>query len=604
MKNFQIIDKVLGYYTKPDLTNTDARFIVSGSQNVLINDQELVESRNGYTRLGATNAALTAIRGSFDWATSTGQFWAVRFYDDELEVYVPTLDTVAINAWHRITNGISTTVAISFASWFDTAEDIDQMLYVIQDATLNKWGGGVAVALSTGTNTLTKAGTTTWARNRFYTVANRTIINTRTGVEFAYTGGTGTTTLTGVTPDPAGAYIVANDVFVQKVVTHADTPAASLTNNLIAVLNQQVYVADLLNTEIRVSSTTSVTSYTFSSPRVPGEGATLTPETLATALIPHEQRMYISGGDNDWYITEFSLSDDNAREILTIRKLSTGKGMACFSRDMFVSIGDEIIYLNRNQELISLRRAEELELPKFSTLSDSIKPDFDAEDFTNGHLFFNKNRVLISAPANNKVYIYQFLQRAGGEVRRFWQAPQLMPIRRFAIIDNSLHGHSSLQPETYELFEGANDNGAPINFKIHFAYNSYRDRANLKQFNEYFIELYIKSNTTVEATLEIDYKGASNELFWELIGTESAFLFNPADDNSLGINSLGTEPIGGASEAPDELSKYRRILLSRPAPFFEIQAKFESSTADGKFKIVSHGPAVRKSRIKPFYIKS
>jgi hypothetical protein len=74
-----LAEETLGYVTSQDESNTDFRYLVGGSKNVLIDFQKKVKSRSGYTRLGAANASLTAIRNSWTWITSTGQKLAQRF---------------------------------------------------------------------------------------------------------------------------------------------------------------------------------------------------------------------------------------------------------------------------------------------------------------------------------------------------------------------------------------------------------------------------------------------------------------------------------------------------------------------------------------------
>src|SRR3990167_9675558 len=105
---FDIIDEVKGYESSPDPTNTSPHTLVSGSQNVLINRQRKVQSRGGYTRLGAANSALTAIRSALTWHNSTGGELPIRFYDDELEVYLGTVDGIDVDSWTRIADSWST----------------------------------------------------------------------------------------------------------------------------------------------------------------------------------------------------------------------------------------------------------------------------------------------------------------------------------------------------------------------------------------------------------------------------------------------------------------------------------------------------------------
>jgi len=145
MLNYSLAEETLGYSTSPDVSNTDRRLLIGGSKNVLIDYQKKVKTRSGYTRLGAANTSLTPIRGSWNWDTSTGFKAPIRFYDDELEVYLGTIDGTEIDAWTRISNGWSTTNKMRADAWFDATENIDLFLMVVGDDNIYEWNGAVAV---------------------------------------------------------------------------------------------------------------------------------------------------------------------------------------------------------------------------------------------------------------------------------------------------------------------------------------------------------------------------------------------------------------------------------------------------------------------------
>src|SRR3990167_6966153 len=109
MRDFQLVEQVMGYQSSDDPTNTDKRYLVAGSQNVLIDRQKKVHSRQGYSRLGAANSALTPVRKGLTWNSSTGLELPVRQYDDELEVYLGTVDGVDVDSWKRVVSSLSTT---------------------------------------------------------------------------------------------------------------------------------------------------------------------------------------------------------------------------------------------------------------------------------------------------------------------------------------------------------------------------------------------------------------------------------------------------------------------------------------------------------------
>ena len=97
MEKFLLLEKIAGYITKPDKTKAPENVLVDGSQNVLINDEDKVSIRGGYSLFGAANTATTPIVSSFTWQTSSGTEISLRGYDDEIEIYTSTLA-----AWVRL----------------------------------------------------------------------------------------------------------------------------------------------------------------------------------------------------------------------------------------------------------------------------------------------------------------------------------------------------------------------------------------------------------------------------------------------------------------------------------------------------------------------
>ena len=339
---------------------------------------------------------------------------------------------------------------------WSATEGIDLLLWVDGTDNMYEWSGGITTLKSTTSNTITKNGTNTWAQDRFLTAGTRKVVIGTT--EYTYTGGETTTALTGVTPNPTGEAADSN-VF-QAVRTNANTPAADFLSDFLRVLNNQVYVGSTKSRVVYVSANDDFTDYTFSSVRKSGEGATLTLDNAPTAFARQDKNMYVSAGRDDWYRTEFTeiiLSDDTLAETLNVKKLKTGVGMAARSQDLTSETGNFIAFIDFNNNLRILGNIERVEEAVFSSLSDPIKPDFNAADFTNGTIIWNKNRIYISTPNDDKVYILEIRESAAGETNMFWQPPQILPVRRFAIIGEVLYGHSNAVPETYKLFDGTSD---------------------------------------------------------------------------------------------------------------------------------------------------
>ena len=607
-KDYKIIRRFRGYFTKIDKTAAPVGVLVSPSQNVLINDEEKIATRAGYTRDGAANDSINPVESHYDWKTQRGAERNLRGYDDELEVrFVNAAGTIS---WNRLTDSWSD-VDFVFTKWWDTTEDLELLLFVVGDSNIYEWSGGMAEISSVTSNTITKKGTPTWSQEGFYTARNRSIIIR--GVTYAYTGGETTTALTGVTPDPTAQGAnepVDGDVVVQATVTNSNQPASNLENDFIKTLDNQVFVGSVITNEIFVSTNTSFTTYTFSSPRVPGDGALLALDSKGKGLAVLQRNMIIFAGEDDVYKTNFEQLDVGGilSETLNVKKLKTGTKQGAFSHDLIMEFGIGLAYISNEPALRILESAEDLENPILKSWSNNIKPDFDAETFTDGNIRFHRNRIYISAPANAKVYILEMkevVNQDTGEVQLkiFWQTPQILPFRRLATIGADLYGHSAQVPETYKAFDDTDDNGNAFTARAAFAYRNFGKRALLKDFDEYFNEGYISANTQLTARINYEFEGSEQQLEHIIDGSDSQIIFESLISAAFGDNPMGDAPMGFFPAETSQLPKFRRIIELPPIPFHEYQMVFETTGQDEQWEILAQGPAARLSKLQPTSIK-
>ena len=594
-QKFLLVEKILGYVSKPEKTNTDPRYLVSPSQNVLINDQEKVETREGYTLFGVASTALYESESSYDWETSSGDIIHLRGLNNELQFYDDNK-----SAW-TVLKGSWAAVDFCFTTWWDTSEDIDLLLFVNGADKIWDWSGGIAVLASATSNTITKSGTTTWAQERFLvTGTTKVIIN---GTEYTYTGGETTTTLTGVTPDPSAE--AATSTVFQSIRENDNQPADTYQADVISVLNNQVHVGSNISREIYISKNSSFTDYTYSTPRVTGEGGFVRTDNLVRGFARQTDKMFISAGQDDWYridLEKLELSAGAVAETIEVNKLQTMSGQAARSQDLIVEVGDYVMFVNFNNELVMLGKLENMETPSLQTLSDPIKPDFDAEDFTGGQVKSHKNRIYISAPVNDKVYILESRQQEDGTLRRYWQPPQILPVKKFMVRSGDIYGHSSSVSETYKLFDGVNDNAKSFKTTAAFAYRSYGRRDLLKILDEWMTEGYISANTKLVLRLKYDYGGYTQVLEKEIDGADDDIIFEATTLSSLGDSPLGEHSLGDE----DEISGNPKFKIIHEIPlqdFFEIQAIFETDDIDRQWEILATGGNVRLSKNQAVSIK-
>lgn len=627
MINYSLAEETLGYVTSTDESNTDFRLLVGGSKNVLIDFQKKVKSRSGYTRLGDANTSLTEIRNAWTWQTSTGHIWPMRFYDDELEVYLEDVDGDTIDDWTRVADRWSTTEILRSTiqlggngGWYDaTTELMDFCLMVIGDANIYQWNGAVAIVSSVTANTITKKSTTTFAQNRFYTGANKTLINVRTGTEFIYTGGETTTTLTGVSGSPVTDGMVAGDILVQKVVTNSDTPAASRANHFIYNFENQIIIGSEDDNLILGSKNNDFTNYTPSNPREIGEGFTLTLDNPTRGITSLGSNLLIGAGKSVIFKVLFEqvAVGTTLAESARIKRLDVGVNQGFLNQESIVPVGNTIFFLTNEVALRIIENPDNLTGINPKTLSNPIKPDFDAEDWDGAFGMWYKNTLYYSAPDNSRLYMLNFVEDADGKLFRFWNPPQVLPIGAMTLIKESgveqLYGHSNAVPETHLLFDGASDgqyadmavaDKLPIECRAVFAYNNYKKKGLLKTFNEYYVEGEITPSTTeLELILRYDYGGITQEITKTIDGSNEDILEGEIGFNSLAQQSLAVNPLGGLLNPPSDTRKFRLVFEIAKEDFYEIQPEFYTNDADKYWAILAHGASVELSRRKSINLK-
>jgi len=586
MKKFNLVSEYKGYVNKKDITNLDPRFLVAPSVNTLINDGERVGVRPGYTLDGDASASNTPIISAYDWITNTGAERNIRGYAGALQYrYV---DSSGVVTWRDLKTGLGTQ-SINFAEWWMSAQVKDVLLFVDGTSNLYMWGGGIATISSSTVNTITKSGANSWAQDRFFSTGTRELIIN--GVTYTYTGGETTTTLSGVSPSPIAEAL--GSIVIQNVITTVNTPGVTFNNDIIAVSRNQVYIADTQRRDVFISRNSSYTDFTFGSPRLSGQGAVLTLDSAPQAFSIQEDVVYVSGAQNDWYQTKFTLASDLSREELTIVKLKTGPGQGALGQSAVAKTKNSIIYISNELSITTLGRIENLETPQSLPISDPIKSEIKLYSITTTpDIKYFQNNTYFTFPSSGMVLIFD-------HERGFWQPPQILPISKWSIINNELYGHSASTAETYKVFVSGvyNDNGNPTRAIAAFAYRSYGRRDWQKCHDEWLTEGYISPNTVLTLGLNYDYGGHTTVVSKDIDGSNLNFLYTPIFDASLGKNPLGSQPIGSyVDTAISSLPKFRIVHeIGNIADYYEIQSFYETNDLDYQWEIVAGGGNIRLS---------
>lgn len=576
-----------GYQAKADLTVLPPGYLVSPSRNVLTNDADRVGIRRGYTLDGAASVTEAPVLSSYEWTTCRGEERPIRFANGTIEFrYID-------GTWYTLGTGYGSNV-LNFAEYWNTTEKEDSLLFVNGTANIFDWNGAIATFASATATTLTLEGSRTWAELGFRTTSSKSLrIN---GVDYTYTGGESTTTLTGLSADLSATAV--GTLIVQNIKTHAvstmtlpATFAATQTLDLISVLNNEVWVASLISRYVWKSKQNDLTTYTSASPRIPGDGDTLTLDGAVNAFAPQTNEsdsngslMLISAGNDFWYRVTYTLSADLANESAQVKKLSAAAKQAARSQACVAQIKNSTVYLSNEPTIDTLGRVENIDTPQSRPISDPIKFDLDGYDLSNAHLKYHKNMVWMALPAESLVLVYN-LQK------QYWEAPQTLPVQRFAIIGGELYGHSNAVPETYKLFDGFNDNGNPIEAIAAFSYENFGRRDAKKSEDANYSEGYISSNTVLTCALKYDFGGSTSIIEKEIDGNDDPIIFSTTADGSLGKNPYGSMPPGSVTDSQTGNPKFRIIhALGREGlSYYERQVVYQTNDVDQQWEILAYG---------------
>ncbi len=582
-----------GYRNREDLTNLPPGVLVPGSQNVLTNTYDRIQVRKGYTLDGAADTTNVPIESSFDWFTSKGYERNLRAgfntsgSNGKLQYRYDDGSTVT---WRDLVTGLSN-AHFEFTSFYDfNTEKIDLLLFVNGTSQMYEWSGGITTIASTTINTITKNGSTTWAQEGFLTAGTRSV--TINGVVYTYTGGENTTTLTGVAPSPAAE--PANSIAHQTPRTTAFSAMTSIpatfSGDLIANLRNQIYVGSLNDNAVYISKVNNYADYSFTSPvRVVGEGAVVVLDATMIGFAPQEDRMYMACGRDGWFETIFTLSSDLAKEAFQIQKLKTSTLQGAQSQDLITKIKNNVAYLSNEPNINTLGRVSGVfPTPQISDLSYPIINDMNGYNFTDGQLFNFRNYMYVAVPQEGLVLIYNMTNPK----QPYWEAPQVLPVSRFAIIGGQLYGHSYQTGETYKLFDGYTDNGKSIEANATFSYMNSGVRNLLKSQNAFFVEGYIDSQTTLTLGLKYNTDGCATITSYRMSGNDEQFVCLNFGDASLGKTSLGKRALSGLdafSDSEGTPPKFRWIPTFPRTDYFEYQPSFSSIGIGQRWEILAFG---------------
>jgi hypothetical protein len=614
---YQLVQKFKGYQARKDPTTEGIDTLISPSRNVKIGTSGRVALVQGYTLDGAASSTIdSGILSNYDFINFKGDvrnmragFLTSALNDGKLQ-YRYVTGTSTVN-WVTLKSGL-TNVRLSFCNYYDNTALIKKLLWVDGSNNVFEWNGAVTTLLSATAATVTKSGTTTWAQEGF-SATGSIVIN---GVSATYTGGSATTTLTGVSVDYS-AYTVGQPIH-QEVVTTALSSMTSISSTFAPTVigcgrRNQVYLGTSNSNLLYISVVNNYKSYAFTSPtRVVGEGALIPLDAAPTSFIAQESQsgtetedLYISEGLSTWSVIRATLDSTNTKEALEHIRLKVADLQGAKSGRLVGKMKNHIMFIGNDNVANMLGYLSYKFVPTIVDFSYPIIDDMNSYDFTDASIFYYRNYILVAIPANGLIRMYNMTdqtaeQFSGGKALEditqqpwFWEAPITYPISGFYTVNGELYGHSYTTSESYKLFTGGSFNGQDIDAVAAFGYDDGGDRSQSKGSTETYVEGYIKQNTTLNMTVN---KGLGSFLQSQALtidGNDNDIVSYGGGGNSLGDSPLGVQTLGGATTtvATVTLPAWFNVIptyLSVPA-FYLAQIVFSTKGVDLQWELLTYG---------------
>lgn len=427
---------------------------------------------------------------------------------------------------------------------------------------------------------------------------------------FAYTGGETTDTLTGVTPTAAS--VVADSVAIQAVMIELNTPASGFNTDFIKVIGNRLHCGSYTSRLIYISDDADFTNYTVPTPRTPGSPELLTLDNTANGITVRNGNAHISAGTSDWYEIVYSqiTVSTTLTEVTKVDKKPTANLQAAYAHEFIDTVGNDIVYLSKDQQLRVLGTFRNLFQAKYPCLSQAVYDELADEDFTGGHLRAIGDFIYITAPVNGRDWMHQTRESVDAQgnitAERLWHPPQIRNIQRFAVIGGVVYGHSNANPMIYQVWDtgqwhddSPSGEELPYDCTMRMAYKRGSNkngelRQGLISFDKAYFEGYIAEGVELNANIYIDYQGSTSLQKANLNSIDSSCkFFSGLSELSIGTSPIGDKPLGTGltDESSDQelLPKFRVISGINPSDCFEYSLEVTSSEPDSRWEIIALG---------------
>ena len=594
------------YVSSIDPTIADSRVLVKGSMNVYKKVSGTVAVREGRKLYDASVDSTNAkVNSGFVWNNTHGTTFPLRCADGKLQF---ESDITGARTWYTLLSSLTKTRFV-FDTYWDNTDKKDKLLCANGTAgTVYDWAGGVAQFVSAINNTSITLdrdpATAGFASTGTVVIGNNT---------YTYTGrDSATNKLTGVTGD-ASAETVGSAVYSQIITTTSFTsgPATTFACDFVKVIANQLYLGSYTSQLVYVSKNSSYTDFSFSSPRLSGEGDVLLLDAPCKGIGQIQGNAAVFYGTS--HVAQVVFNQVTVGTVLSeqtkLEKVYLGNNCAALGHEFIDQLQGNILYLGQDNQLHAYGLFTNTFAAKPVLLSQAVQEELANEDFTLGQLRVQSDKrgdiVYITSPVSGKTYVYQertTLNNLGQiETERIWQPPMTWNITRIDAIGGQTIGFSNESPQIYYLwdtgqwYDDSPVGALPNKAVMLLSYSNNGRRQGKLNFDKVYWEGYITTNTPLYGGIYYDYQGSTGILN-PIINDQTSLLtsgqlFSGSVPPSLGDSSLGDNPLGDGivTDSQSLIPKFRAMTSVQQVDCFEYALMAYSNSVGARWEMLAVG---------------
>lgn len=603
----------LGYISSVDKTSVSELAMVRGSKNIYKKLSGNYAAREGLKLRGTADTTQAPVVAEFVWNTSLAGTRVLRVVNYGTAIAKLQIESDVLVSGTYVWYDLMVTLSLTrfvFDTWWNNTLKKDELVFVKGDTNMHMWQGGLALFVSYAATVITLDRNAALAG--FASTGGSVVIGANT---YTYAGISGST-LTGTADASA---VIANSVVLSAVVTTANTPASTFTNDYLKTIGNRVHVGSYTSRQVYISDDSDYTSYSVPATRAPGDPEIITMDSSGKGIGVKDGNAHLFAGDSDLYIVSYTpvtVGSTLTEQTKVDHRVLSGLESS-LAHEFIANIGDDLLWLTQKNQLKIFATFHNLNTPSFPSLSWPVQNELKEIDFTGGHVKSVGEDLFITSPLTGTVY--WFVSRTSVTMdgiintERFWNSPMVWNGSRVASIAGVSYIYSNANPQLYRMFDtmqwhddSPSGEALPYDAIMAMAYRGKRGAYNA--FNKTYFEGYASPGTQLKALVLYDYQGSTNTVSLVINSNDVPAVFlGEGIGASLGDFSLGDNPLGdGITTAIDDqetLPKFRAIRGVTDEDCFEYQLVVFSDQLDSRWEMSCLGTNVVESDNYPTHLQ-